>query len=413
MARIKNNSEKFTVYLKMILLAVLVMTEIAVIAQAAVNNDGHNAMRDMFVVCGCCTALLMFVAFDSFAIKKFALRMLFFGAEIFLLLVICIFTGNSLLSTLYCVILTQLYLNLDRFSDKLAVFGVSCAMYAVSFIVGWVLTHAGSTIFNSAVEIVSGVVFGLLVMIAHFFVVQFLLRFYKTNRKLAVALKEADDSRERLEEAYQKLKETAAYEERNRIARDIHDNAGHSMTTVIMQTEAAKLLIDSDPEEAKTRIISANLQAKNALEQMRESVHLLAGRQSGITLKEQLGEIIAQTSDGTDIKVRYNFEEVAADEETSRFLCNTLKECLSNGIRHGKATAFFAELGAADGYITLLVSDNGVGTDGEFVKGFGLNGICSKAEELCGHVEIHSEKDEGFELKVTLPLKNGKNKEKL
>lgn len=411
-AKKRVNPDKFMIYLKMVMLAILVMTEIAVCVQFAARFIGTEGARDVTVVAACCVALTVLVSLDNFAVRKSGVRMFFFTVETGILLVICIYTGNSLLSTLYCVILTQLYMNMDKLTDKLAIFGISCAMYAISFTVGWVLTHAGATVFNSTVEIMSGVVFGLLVIAADFLVVQFLLRFYRTNRKLSIALKEADDSRERLEETYKQLSETAVFEERNRIAKDIHDNAGHLMTTVIMQTEAAKLLIDTDPQEAKTRIISANLQAKNALEQMRESVHLLAGRAGAKTLREELLDIIAQTIDGTDVKIRYDLQEIDAGDEKRRFLCNTLKECLSNGIRHGSATAFFVELCTEDGNIRLFVSDNGKGAEGEIKMGFGLNGICNKAAEFGGEVRTHSEKGEGFEVVLTLPRKKDKEDKK-
>ena len=201
------------------------------------------------------------------------------------------------------------------------------------------------------------------------------------------------------------------YEERNRIAKDIHDNAGHSMTTVIMQTEAAKLLIDNNPEEAKNRIISANIQAKNALEQMRESVHLLAGRAHAKTLRAEFEEIIAQTIDGTELKIRCDLEDLQADEEEHRFLCNTLKECLANGIRHGKATTFYIELKNVLSCISLLISDNGCGVQGEINEGFGLKGIREKTEKLGGRCYFSSEDGEGFEVTITLPYQ--KNKELL
>jgi signal transduction histidine kinase len=221
-------------------------------------------------------------------------------------------------------------------------------------------------------------------------------------------LEEAEQSRDELSEAYHKLAETTVYEERNRIAKDIHDNAGHSMTTVIMQTEAAKLLIDTNPEEAKNSIISANIQARNALEQMRESVHLLAGRKGERSLREELEEIIGQTMDGTNLKVRYDLDDVNLSEEKDRFLCNSLKESLANGIRHGKATAFYVEMKKAEDSVVVLISDNGSGFDGEIQAGFGLRMMREKTETFGGTLEITSESGEGCEVKITLPLKDSK-----
>jgi signal transduction histidine kinase len=200
------------------------------------------------------------------------------------------------------------------------------------------------------------------------------------------------------------LAETAVFQERNRIAKDIHDNAGHSMTTVIMQTEAAKLLIDTNPEEAKNSIISANIQARNALEQMRESVHLLAGRTSGLSLREEIEEIIAQTMDGTNLKVRYDLDDIALSEEKSRFVCNSVKECLANGIRHGKATAFYVEMKKEGNMASIFISDNGSGMEGEVVYGFGLRVMKEKCEGFGGSLSITSEAGEGCEVEIQLPI---------
>lgn len=198
-----------------------------------------------------------------------------------------------------------------------------------------------------------------------------------------------------------------------------YSTAGHNVPillktdsgiTVIMLTEAAKLLIDSDPQEAKSKMISANIHAKNALDQMRESVHLLAGRAAAKPLREEIEEIIAQTLDGTELKIRYDLEDVAAGAEESRLLCNSLKECLSNGIRHGKATAFYVELKKVFSEICLYISDNGIGVNGEIKEGFGLKGMREKVEKLGGRCGFSSEAGEGFETEIALPLK--KNNEK-
>lgn len=399
-------SGKFITYIKIILIAILIVTEVIVCAQTAIRYDGPELALNLMIVLSCCVALAVVETIDSFVIKNFAAKMIFYGVDAFLLLIICIFTGNSLLSTLYCVVLTQIYINIDKFKDKLILFGVSCGLYLISFVVGWVLTNVGASTVKSTVDIFSGALMGLLIIAVDFIIVQFLLRFYQTNKELSAALKEADESRAALKEASEQLSATAVFEERNRIAKDIHDNAGHSMTTVIMQTEAAKLLIDKDPEEAKNRIISANIQARNALEQMRESVHLLAGRRSTLSLREELEAIIAQTIDGTDIKARYDIPDCVTQEKVRRFICNSLKECMANGIRHGKATAFYIELKEENGTLTMFISDNGSGVDGEIKVGFGLTGMLEGAAALGGSCNFTAEKDEGFEVLITLPVNN-------
>ena len=398
--KIKFTYENVITTIKLSLIILLAVIEAFVCAQAY----SPDYISNFIAAAVCCAVLLLVEGVNGFFVKRFAYKMVFFGIDSALLLAICFLTGNSFLSTMYCIVLTNCYMTVEKFGHKTILFGMSCGLYTVSFIVGWVLRNPELAVYNSIVEILTGVFFGLVAIAIDFIIVEFLVRFYRNNRQLSVALKEADKSRARLEEVYEQLTRTKVYEERNRIARDIHDNAGHSMTSVIMQTEAAKLLIDEDPEEAKNRIISANIQARNALEQMRESVHLPAGREQAVSLRDELEEIIAQTIDGTDVKARFDLDEVEPGEEVYRFIRNSVKELLANGIRHGKATAFYIELKKTEEGIKLYVSDNGLGVDCEPKEGFGLKGIREKAEKLGGTCRFSGEKDEGFEADIALPL---------
>lgn len=339
-------------------------------------------------------------------VDSFPGRIAFYCADFVLLLFISALCGSPYIVALYCVILTQFYINVEEFKYKLTVFIISCALFLVTFFTGRALNLQLSPDYGSILSAFSDGLLNLLILFAHFAVVNFLVSFYSTNKKLTAALKESDENKKMLEEAYKQLSETAVYEERNRIARDIHDNAGHSMTAVIMQTEAAKLIIDSNPEEAKSRIIAANIQAKNALEQMRESVHLLAGRNASFTLKEELEEIVAQTMDGTGITVRYDIADISLPYVMRRFFANSLKECLANGMRHGGATAFYVELAYKDGLVVLTVSDNGTGLREDFKEGFGLKGIREKAVSFGGSIVLESEEGEGAEIKITIPLED-------
>ncbi|MDE6356088.1 MAG: hypothetical protein K2L67_02485 [Clostridia bacterium] len=397
----KLDKSKINDYIKICLIAILLAVEIVVCAQAY-TLIGDDPLEFISLIV-CCAALAVLEGVNLFAIKNFAAKMVFYGFDSALLLTICVLTGNSFLAALYCIVLTGCYMSVERFKDRTALFGTSCVLFVASFIVGWVIQHRGENIYFSVVEILSGVLFGLLAIVLNYIIVQFLIKFTKTNRELREAIKLADEKNAEAEAAREQLMRTKVYEERNRIARDIHDNAGHSLTTVIMQTEAAKLIIEENPAEAKNRIIFANIQAKNALEQLRESVHLLAGRQQVRPLREELGEIIAQTIDGTDIRARYDISDVKTNGEQYRYICNAVKELLANGVRHGNATAFYIELKQTDGKINLLVSDNGSGVDGEVGEGFGLKGIRERAEALGGGCRYSSEADEGFETEIYLP----------
>lgn len=356
------------------------------------------------IVCLLGFSLMLDVLFlvEMLWIKSLKSRIVVYVFDFIGLLFICCITGSPYLSGIYCVILSQLYANVEDFKTRVVALVMSAVMYVITCTAGWFINRVSGTSATELLGLISSCVVGLLVIGLHFVIANFLLSFYLNNKKLQKALKEADESKKELEKAYGKLSETAVFQERNRIARDIHDNAGHSVTAVIMQTEAAKLIIDTNPEEAKSKIISANVQARIALEQMRESVHLLAGRSSPISLKEEIEEILAQTMDGTGVKIRYDVADLNLSPAKHRFITNSIKECLANGMRHGGANAFYVELAEEGEWVTLTVSDNGCGLPSDFKEGYGLKGIREKALQFGGGIVYESEPDDGCEIKIKI-----------
>lgn len=395
-----NNRRMFRVLCAAVGIILLIFE--GIICTQFINIDPRPAVWKIISLIGCMFVLDALCVSEFCFIKTLKARIVIYCVDFVFLLFICALTGSSYLSALYCVILSQLYFNVDDIRTKIIVFVWSCVSFVVTCVVGWFLNNIRIIEYNEILDLIFASLVGLIIIAVHFVVVNFLLAFYRNNKKLARALKEADESKKELENAYAELSETVVFKERNRIARDIHDNAGHSMTAVIMQTEAAKLLIDTNPEEAKTKIISANIQAKNALEQMRESVHLLAGRNEAVSLKEELEEIIAQTMDGTDVKIRYDIGGLELSGDRRRFIANSLKECLSNGIRHGGAGAFYVELNESGGKAVLTVSDNGGGLPEDFKEGYGLRGIREKAAQFGGGIVFESEQGDGCEIKITI-----------
>ena len=110
------------------------------------------------------------------------------------------------------------------------------------------------------------------------------------------------------------------------------------------------------------------------------------------------------STDGTDIAVRADIDDVTLCDAKRRFILNTLKEGISNGLRHGGATAFYFEFKEKDGRVEFLLSDNGSGLELSALReGFGLTGMHTRAASLGGSVWFETEPDEGFEIHMILP----------
>ncbi|MCD8295678.1 MAG: sensor histidine kinase [Clostridia bacterium] len=402
--KVADNIIKYVQYALIIVLVITVGLAIADAAGSYMDYDIAPKIAIIVSVCLCGVALVILESISMYLVRAFKIKMVFFSFECLTMVILGILTGSVLVVILFCTVLTECYMNLEKFVDKFIMLVCSCAFYIISYVIGWVLINAGASVMDSVVNIFSGCLYGIIALVIDFIIVEILMYFYRKNVELRHALKEAEDSKAALREAYAKLAETSVYEERNRIARDIHDNAGHSMTAVIMQTEAAKVNMDTDPELAKRSIIAANMQAKNALEQMRASVHLLAGRTDDLALKTDIEQIIMETASGTDIKIRSDLDDIAVPESVFRYVSNTVKECLSNGLRHGGATAFYVEMKQEGSALHLLISDNGSGIPGDIQEGYGLKGIRERAAELGGKCTFTTEEDDGFETDIILPL---------
>ena len=395
-------------YLILALLAALC----CVIAFASVER-GNGA--PVIITLASAVALVFSMVMKIFVMRTFMRKIAWYVLDSLLLLVFTVFSswnislvfGSSYAYLVYMLVLSEYYLSAPALRDDIIMFAVNAAAYTVVYAVNAAVNND----FGSAFLISSQYFLVLIVLVLHFVMFNFAMTVSRKNKQIEENLREIEESRNELQRAYDKLEEATVIEERNRIAKEIHDTAGHSLTTVIMQTEAARLAMDKDPARARHCIDAANLQAKNCLEELRLSVHLLSGRRENVTLKEYLEGILEETADGTSFTVRSKIDDMEMTEAAERFISNTLREGISNGIRHGGSTAFFFELKDMGNYVELLLSDNGSGTDMHtFKEGFGLSSMRAKAEKFGGMVQFSSEPGEGFEIRLSLPGKWKKTK---
>ena len=396
------SEEQFHHYGRKLFFILLVLVEVLVVLQRiGVFLDGGD-LGALLASCAVTLTLTISMALQLFAVKDEKGKTAFFITDAVAAALFLFFAGGSYAILVYALVLTQFYIELTHPKQAFTLLLVSTLFYMSCIgVQAWMNSGEILTDIVQLIEISFG---SILTLVTHFAIVQIALAFYRQYFKLNKTLTELNESKVELEKAYAELEEVTALKERQRIAKDIHDTAGHSITTVIMQTESAKRIIDSNPDEAKSKIVAANLQAKHALEQLRNSVHLLSGVQENMTLKSALLAIIHESMDGTGIIIRSEIEDLSVGEKKYRFLCNALREGISNGIRHGGATAFWFELKCADGKLRFLLSDNGNGVDGKVEMGFGLRMMQERACALGGVLTIITGLEEGFEFRLELPM---------
>jgi signal transduction histidine kinase len=199
--------------------------------------------------------------------------------------------------------------------------------------------------------------------------------------------------------------ELAMTQERNRLAREIHDNLGHYLTVVNVQIEAAKVVLGSEPESALDALNKAQGLAQKGLTRVRESVAAL--RESPVS-NRPLGEAIASLveeaqSTGIVTEFRVTGEVRSLDNKRALALYRAAQEGLTNVRRHGRASRVDVLLDYQRDQVSLVVKDNGVGAD-ETSGGFGLLGIRERIGLLGGRVEISTAVGAGFCLTAVVPV---------
>lgn len=398
------NKEQFVSSCKWLIFSVVLVVEAFIVL---VLLNGFSIKEDLFTlifVLALECVLTISQAFKLFVVKG-RVRVLFYILDAACAGGFSFLGDGAYTIVLYMLILTEFYIFADTVKRSFLVLCLCAPVYLGGLVVNYLVVHKTASF--ELLPLLTQGISSFVYLLVHFVVVQMAVSFYRQYMRLDATLRELDESKKKLEEAYSALKEVTVLEERQRIAKDIHDNAGHSLTTVIMQTESAKRIIDKNPEEAKQKIVAANLQAKNALEELRNSVHVLSGLKETATLEGALREIIHESTDGTGIVIRSEIKNISVSPTKFRFLCNTLKEGIANGLRHGGATAFWFECKEENGQILFLLSDNGKGADIQKLNvGFGLGSMQERIRAFGGEVQFHSEEGEGFEIKLSLPMDN-------
>lgn len=399
------DQERFTAFLQRLIFGVLIIVVAFMLLQHIGKFEQLGGWTTLFPLMVVAVLIIGMEAWKVSRIKRQAPVLWAYAVQAVAVSAMSFVTSSTSAIVVYMIVLTELYISFEGKRPQTRLFFIAVAMYVAATLLQNYLFFQPISLITTITGLVS-VSFALAM---HFLCTQIALAFYSQFLRLNTALRELNESKRELEKAYAVVAEVTALEERQRIAKDIHDTAGHSLTTVIMQTESAKLLIHANPEAAKNKIIAANLQAKHALEELRNSVHVLSGRTENQTLKNALEKIIQESTDGTGITIRSKIKNVRVDDEQFRFLCNSLKEGISNGMRHGKATAFWFSFVETDGELQFLLSDNGNGASENNLKlGFGLSTMQERAHALGGEMYIESQDGEGVELRITLPQNHKK-----
>ncbi len=220
---------------------------------------------------------------------------------------------------------------------------------------------------------------------------------------------------EALEAAQQKLaaseRREGVLEERQRLAREIHDTLAQGFTSIVMHLEAADQAWPGDPDRFQKHLDLARETARNSLDQARRVVQDLRPELlDQHPLSDAIERMAAHWRDETGIQVKTvttgNLVPIHPNIEVT--LLRAAQESLANIRKHARATAVQLTLSYMDDVVILDVQDNGVGIRGansSFLSGgFGLQAMRERVAQCGGRVIIESDPDEGTTIGITIPL---------
>ena len=209
--------------------------------------------------------------------------------------------------------------------------------------------------------------------------------FAQRNRALA-KLRMANDEIEHL----------AKVAERERIARDLHDVLGHTLSVITLKSELAGKLIDRDPQRASIEIREVEQISRQALSEVRDAIR--GYRSQGLAAELAQARATLETA-GVTVKCETASAKLPALQES--VLSMAVREAVTNVVRHAHARTCSLRLEQRNGSCWLEIEDDGRG--GSQNEGNGLRGMRERVEILGG--TLHRDCQSGTKLTITLPLK--------
>lgn len=221
---------------------------------------------------------------------------------------------------------------------------------------------------------------------------------------LSMSLLKERETRIRAEQLAEQVEVFAKKVERTRIARDIHDTLGHTLTSLNIQLDLARIPRRNVPTDVLEIINTSKQLAEQSADDLRNAIYMLRG--SEFDLKSNLEALVARCSRQSDLKIELNISNLPAiEQQLSNHLYLLVLEIITNARKHAEATQLSIQLAVEAGNIILIGTDNGKGFDTSAVAaGFGLQGMRERVVSMHGNLEIETTPARSTSIKASIPL---------
>jgi len=210
-----------------------------------------------------------------------------------------------------------------------------------------------------------------------------------------------------LQNLLKRRQEMAISEERNRLARELHDSAKQQALAASFQLGTAITLYDRDPQSAKQSLLEADNLVDSVRKELTDLIYeLRPPTKDRGDFVETLNDYTTEWAHQNDIAVEVNVEGYKESSlEIEAALYRIVQEALSNIARHSSASSANVSLTYNSDTVTLTIADDGTGFDiNEKHNGMGLHSMNERAESLNGEFCIESEFEHGTRISVTFPI---------
>ena len=246
--------------------------------------------------------------------------------------------------------------------------------------------------------------------LAFFLTMAFQAKRERDNRlRVEKLLSELEVSHRQLQVYAEKVAELATMEERNRLARDIHDSLGHYLTVINVQLEKAMVFRVRNPQEADQAVRDAKRLASEALQDIRRSVGTLRSSREPFSLVRALTGL-ADNLRCSQLSIELEIDgcEEGFSQQSMMTLFRAAQEGLTNIQKHAQASHVTMSLRFSDQQASLCIVDNGQGYDAGVLPDkaeihYGLQGIRERLELIRGSIKLESTPGKGTKLFITVP----------
>jgi len=225
-------------------------------------------------------------------------------------------------------------------------------------------------------------------------IVVILLPVNNYNRNKQVRLED------KLEDANKRISELVKLEERQRIARDLHDTLGQKLSLIGLKSDLAGKLINSNPTQAQAEINDVRQTARTALKEVRE----LVTQMRGTRIEDEIHRVtqILKAAE-IDLTLEGDPRHIPTSLLTENVLSMCLKEAVTNIIKHSQASECSIAIEPSRAELVIRVQDNGIGMEEHkgYYRGNGLRGMKERLEFVNGTLDIST--NDGTTLVITVP----------